>query len=67
MQGKVYAENGGTVKLRQKPSTSCGTYWDVPVGKEIEILEKQEEWSRISVAGRIGWMKNEFIRLAGEE
>ena len=65
MQGKVIAESGGTVKLRQKPSTSCATYWDIPVGTELEILERGDEWSHCVASGRIGWMKNEFIQIVG--
>ena len=66
MQGKVIAENGGTVKLRQKPSTNCGTYWDIPVGAVLEILERGEAWTKCKAAGRTGWMKNEFIQLIDE-
>jgi len=65
MQGKVVAENGGTVKLRQKPSTKCGTYWDIPVGTELEILEQGDEWSHCVAGGRVGWMKNEFVEVIG--
>ena len=63
MKGKVIAENGGTVKLRQKPSSSCPTYWDVPVGTEMEILEQGDGWSKCIANGRTGWMKNEYIQL----
>lgn len=63
MQGKVIADKGSTVKLRQKPSTSCRTYWDIPVGTELEILESGDEWSRCVTGGLVGWMKNEFIQI----
>lgn len=65
MQGKVVAENGGTVKLRRKPSTKCGTYWDIPVGTDLEILEQGDEWSHCVAGGRVGWMKNEFVEVIG--
>ena len=67
MQGKVIAENGGSVKLRQRPSSNCGTYWDIPVGTELEILERGETWSHCVAAGRVGWMKNEFVQVEGAE
>ena len=63
MRGTVIAEYGGTVKLRQKPSTSCGMYWDIPVGTELEILKREDEWSKCKANGRTGWMKNEYIQL----
>lgn len=63
MQGTVIAENGGTVKLRQKPSTSCPYYEDIPVGTKVTILERGDSWSRLTTGGLTGWMKNEFIRV----
>ena len=63
MSGIVVAENGGTVKLRQKPSTSCPYYEDIPVGTPVTILEQGGTWSRITTGRLTGWMKNEFIRI----
>ena len=63
MSGIVVAENGGTVKLRQKPSTSCPYYEDIPVGTPVTILEQGATWSRITTGRLTGWMKNEFIRI----
>lgn len=63
MQGRVVAESGKTVKLRQKPSTSCAVYWDVPVGTELEVLEQQETWSRCVTGGLVGWMMNQFVEI----
>lgn len=63
MHGVVTAENGGTVKLRQKPSTGCAYYWDIKVGTELTILEKGDSWSKCTTGGLIGWMKNEFIKF----
>ena len=54
-------------KLRQKPSSSCGVYWDIPVGTEMEILEHGDEWSKCKAAGRTGWMKNEYIQVIDED
>jgi len=63
MKAKVIAEGGGTVKLRAKPSTGCSTYWDIPVGTELEVLERGDEWSKCVAGGRTGWMKNEFLQM----
>ena len=67
MKGMVTAKSGSTVKLRQKPSTDCPIYWDIPVGTEMEIVDQRENWSKCICGGLTGWMKNEFIRLDGEE
>ena len=61
MKGTVVAKSGSTVKLRQKPSTDCSIYWDIPVGTEMEIVDQRENWSKCICGGLSGWMKNEFI------
>jgi len=63
MKGTVTAKSGSTVKLRQKPSTDCPIYWDIPVGTELQVVDQQENWSKCISGGLTGWMKNEFIRL----
>ena len=64
LHGVVYAEDGGTVKLRQKPSTNCNFYYDIKVGTELTICERGTDWSKCSTpSGLSGWMKNEFIRF----
>ena len=67
MKGTVTAKSGSTVKLRQKPSTDCSIYWDIPVGTEMEIVDQRENWSKCISGGLTGWMKNEFIQMEGEE
>ena len=67
MKGTVTAKSGSTVKLRQKPSTDCTIYWNIPVGTELEIVDQRENWSKCICSGLTGWMKNEFIRTGGEE
>ena len=61
----VYAENGGPVKMRQKPSTSCRMYWEVPSGTTVEVLEWGNEWSHIKAfaegALRTGYMMSKFL------
>ena len=63
---RVYAENGKPVKMRQKPSSMCRIYWEVPSGSQVILLEKGETWSAIMWAGRSGYMMNKFLR-SGEQ
>ena len=35
----VWADNGKPVKMRAKPSALCRTYWEVPVGAQVRIVE----------------------------
>ena len=62
----VVAETGKTVKMRAKPSTKCRLYWDVPVGSEVIVDEKGDEWSRITWEGREGWMMTRFLDFREE-
>lgn len=59
---RVYAENGKPVKMRQKPSITCRTWWEVPCGAEVILEEPGDTWSKITWAGRTGYMKTKFLR-----
>ena len=55
----ISAENGAPVNLRQSPG---GALIDrIPVGTKADVIEGGDEWSRIRVNGRTGWMKSEFL------
>ena len=57
----VVAEYGKTVKMRAKPSTSCKLYWDVPIGSEVIVDERGDEWSLITWSDRMGYMMTRFL------
>ena len=67
VKGTVTAKSGSTVKLRQKPDTSCPVWWDIPVGTILQVVDRRDCWSKCISGGLTGWMKNEFIRLDGEQ
>lgn len=60
-EGVVFAPTGTTVKMRYRPSTGCGTYWDVPIGEKVTIL-RRGDWDRIVWNGMAGYMRSEFIK-----
>lgn len=69
----VVAESGSTVKMRAKPTTSCGLYWDVPVGSSVMVQERDaatdglgRTWSRIIWAGQEGYMMKQFLRFSDD-
>ena len=66
LQAKVIAQSGNTVKLRQKPSTSCNMYWDIPVGTEVMVTDYGPEWSKVVAGGLTGYMMTEFLEIEGE-
>ena len=62
----VYAENGGDVKMRAKPSTSCSQYTEVPSGTMVTVLKYGNDWSKIQCGSRTGYMMTEFLKIDGE-
>lgn len=67
----VFAKNGGDVKLRQKPSTSCRIYWEVATGTVAERTDEADGWSFIKTADvsgrrREGWMMSKFLTKPSE-
>ena len=60
----IQAENGGAVKLRQSsdPKRSGYSIWEeIPSGTRAEVLQSGENWSRIRVGNRSGWMMSRFL------
>jgi uncharacterized membrane protein len=66
LQAKVVAQSGNTVKLRQKPSTSCNMYWDIPVGTEVMVTDYGPEWPKVVAGGLTGYMMTEFLEIECE-
>ena len=63
----VVAANGGSVKMREYPSTSCRTWVKLAVGTEVTIVEPGETWSKINGGKRKGWyMMSEFLDVVGD-
>jgi len=60
----IQAENGGPVKLRQSsdPKRSGYSIWEeIPSGTKAEVLKSGNDWSRIRVGNRTGWMMSKFL------
>ena len=60
----IHSENGGPVKLRQSsdPKRSGYSIWEeIPSGTGAEVLQSGENWSRIRVGNRTGWMMSRFL------
>ena len=60
----IHAENGGPVKLRQSsdPKRSGYSIWEeIPSGTGADVLQSGENWSRIRVGSRTGWMMSRFL------
>lgn len=65
----VYSDNRKSVKLRQKPSTSCKMYDDIAFGSIVEVTERDiqangETWCKVNYKSRIGWyMMSKFLLI----
>lgn len=64
---KVTATSGSTVKMRSKPSTSDGLYWEVPVGAEVQVAEISGGWAKVRYGDRTGYMMTDFLALDAQE
>lgn len=67
-KAKIYAANGKPVRLRKDPSTDNPYIDKVDVGTAVNVLETAladdgREWSKIDVAGRIGYIMTEYLKL----
>ena len=63
----VVSSNGGTVKMREYPSTECRTWVKLPIGTKVTIIEPGEKWAKIDGGGKKGWyMMAEFLDVVGD-
>ncbi len=63
----VYAENRKPVKLRAKPSKSCGIFWNRDVGTAVAVLEHGETWCKVRSNSRVGYMMTKFLIFGGDD
>lgn len=60
---KVTATSGSVVKMRSKPSTSDGLYWEVPVGAVVQVAEVSGGWAKVRYGDRTGYMMTQFLSI----
>lgn len=59
---KPAGAKGSTVRMRQKPDGKVLA--NIPFGTEVEVLDNQGEWMKISFDGQTGWMMSEYLSLS---
>ena len=59
----VVADSGSKVKMRSKPSTSDGLYWEVPVGATVQVAENTGGWAKVRYGDRTGYMMVEYLEM----
>lgn len=62
VRATVTSENGKPVKLRQKASTDCRVYDELPVGTEVIVNSYRDDWCMVSYGIRKKWfMMTKFL------
>lgn len=51
--------NKGPVRLRKEPNGRILT--SIPQGTAVDVLETEDDWSKVLVNGTTGWMMNKFL------
>jgi len=61
----VIANSGKVVRMRAEPSTSCRTWWNVPIGSIVQVIEsKPPGWMQIEYNGRRAFMMDAYLLSA---
>ena len=63
MNAVIISDDGYPVKLRPTASTSQPYVEKIPVGTSVSVLEKGEEWSKITALGKTGYIMTKFLRF----
>ena len=63
----VVADSGSKVKMRSKPSTSDGLYWEVQVGATVQVAENTGGWAKVRYGDRTGYMMVEYLKMDAQE
>ncbi|MBR3764073.1 MAG: SH3 domain-containing protein [Clostridia bacterium] len=60
-QAYVTSGNGKSVRMRTGPSKSYSTIASYPVGTPVTILISGDDWCKVRINGRTGYMMTEFL------
>ena len=65
-QAYVTSGNGKSVRMRTGPSKSYSVIASYPVGTPVTILISGDDWCKVRIEGRTGYMMTEFLTSTGE-
>lgn len=63
---KAVVTAGSTVNIRAKANTNCSVLGWAGAGQIVTVKSKGQEWSKISLNGVEGYVKNEFLAYADD-
>lgn len=52
-----------TLRVREKANTNSSILTLVPNGEELEVKEEMEDWVKISVEGKTGYVSTDYVKL----
>ena len=58
---------GGALNLRQEPSIASKVLGQFPTGTMVEIIESGDEWHKVEVEGKTGFMMAKFLNTAEKQ
>ena len=58
---------GGKLNLRETPSLSAKVLGQFPTGTLVEIVESGDEWHKVEVNGKAGYMMAQFLNTAEKQ
>ena len=58
---------GGRLNLRETPSLAAKVLGQFPTGTLVEIVESGEEWHKVEVEGKAGYMMAQFLSTAKKQ
>ncbi len=61
----VTSHNGYGVRLRTGPGTGYRIIKVYPVGTPATVLQRGSYWSKLNIAGTVGYMMNQFLNFGG--
>ena len=57
----VHTENGGRLNMREEPNMDAKVTGRYRNGTQVEILEVGDEWVKVSINGKTGYMMIKFL------
>lgn len=64
---EVQAPEGRTVNLRARPDRTAAVLARIPVGSAAQILETADDWAKVRIFGRTGYMMKEYLKENEQE
>lgn len=55
-----------TLRVREEPSTDSEILALMPEGEEVEVLENQGDWLKVSVDSEVGYVSADYVSVANE-